>query len=84
MKTQTDRIRAALAAGGYRPDAELWNAPVRVQAFRIADGRDGQPCELSIVPYRRWRHWRQVKAGRKGGAVAGAQWRSDDTKGDAA
>lgn len=72
MQTKIDR---ALRNAGRVADWELFRQSLRVQRFHLADGRGGNPCELIIVPYRRWKHWRQTKAGRKGGPIAGQLWR---------
>ncbi|WHZ20700.1 MAG: hypothetical protein OJF55_002849 [Rhodanobacteraceae bacterium] len=75
MKNQNDRIERALREAGRVDRWELHRQSLRVQRFRLAAGRGGEPCELVVVPYRRWKHWRQTKAGRKGGPIAGALWR---------
>jgi hypothetical protein len=72
MQTKIDR---ALRNAGRVADWELFRQSLRVHRFQLADGRGGEPCELVIVPYRRWKHWRQTKAGRKGGPIAGQLWR---------
>jgi hypothetical protein len=72
MQTKIDR---ALRNAGRVADWELFRQSLRIHRFQLANGRGGEPCELVIVPYRRWKHWRQTKAGRKGGPVAGQLWR---------
>lgn len=74
MKNQNDRIDRALRDADRTEDWQLFRQSLRVRRFRLADGRGGEPCELVIVPYRRWKHWRQTKAGRKGGPIAGQLW----------
>jgi hypothetical protein len=71
MQTKIDR---ALRNAGRVADWELFRQSLRIRRFQLADGRGGEPCELVIVPYRRWKHWRQTKAGRKGGPIAGQLW----------
>lgn len=75
MKNQDDRIDRALRNAGRLADWELFRQSLRIHRFRLTNGRGGEPCELVIVPYRRWKHWRQTKAGRKGGPIAGRLWR---------
>lgn len=54
---------------------EWWQQSSRVRRFQIADGRGGEPCELIVVPARRWAHWRQIKAARKGGRTVARLFR---------
>lgn len=48
---------------------------LRVKRFLLPDGRSGEPCELIVVAARRWANWRQIKAGRKAGAIAAQRYR---------
>jgi hypothetical protein len=70
-----NKIDRALREAGRVEDPQLFRQSLRVKRFLLPGGRSGEPCELAIVPYRRWRHWRQCKAGRKGGPIAGQLWR---------
>lgn len=75
MKNQNDRIDRALRDADRVPDWQLFKQSLRVKRFQLPDGRDDKPCELIVVPFRRWKHWRQTKAGRIGGPIAGQRWR---------
>lgn len=67
-----DKIDRALHDAGFIDGWRIRSS--RVQRFNLENGRDGEPCELVIVPARCWAHWRHIKAARKGGAAAAAQW----------
>lgn len=70
-----NKIDRALREADRVPDWELFRQSPKVKRFGLPHGRGGEPCELVVVPYRRWKHWRQCKAGRKGGPIAGRLWR---------
>lgn len=83
-QTLADRVQAALLDAARVADWELFRQSLKVRRFSLPAGRGGEPCELVIVPYRRWKHWRQTKAGRKGGPIAGQLWRERNGEPDSA